>query len=112
MHANERRARASARWHILGTEMRARRVALGLTLRSLARAVGLSPSTLSLAERGGPVIGSDVIGVIACELLVDAATRERWASLAGHIPVDITDALAAHPEMWRAVRALLGLENP
>lgn len=54
----------SADFARLGAEIRARREALGLSLRALARRVDLSPSTLSLAERGGPVIGCDARGLV------------------------------------------------
>lgn len=94
----------------LGAEIRARRESLGVTLREMARAVGLSPSTLSLAERGGPVIGAEGVGAIASELRVDDATRERWLALSGRLPADLLAVLLAHPERWGDVRALFGCE--
>jgi hypothetical protein len=69
--------------------------------------VALSPSTLSLAERGGPVIGDGVLGAIASELHVDAITRRRWLALSGRLPTDLVAALLMHPERWDDVRALL-----
>lgn len=94
----------------LGAEIRARRESLGVTLREMARALGLSPSTLSLAERGGPVIGSVALGAIAAELRVDDATRDRWLALSGRLPDDLLALLLAHPERWSDVRSIFTCE--
>ncbi len=94
----------------LGAEIRTRRESLGVTLREMARTVGLSPSTLSLVERGGPVIGADALGAIAAELRVDDATRERWFALSGRLPADLLALLLAHPERWGDVRGLFTCE--
>lgn len=103
----------TARWHILGPEIRAAREARGETLRACARRFGLAPSTLSLAERGGPVLGADTIGALAAHLRVGEATRERWLALAGHLPADLLAALLAAPDRWGDVRRLLlGCQRP
>ena len=91
----------------LGVEIRARREALGLSLRALARRVDLSPSTLSLAERGGPVIGAAALTRILDVLAADRATRDRWEALSGRIPEDIERAVLSVPERWGDLRAWL-----
>ena len=91
----------------LGAEIRARRESIGLTLRELARRADLSPSALSLAERGGPVIGADALVRILDALTADQATRARWGALSGRIPEDIERAILDVPERWDDLRAWL-----
>lgn len=97
----------TTRWHILGPELRAAREATGATLRETARRLLLAPSTLSLAERGGPVLGRTTLLVLAHDYGVGTATAGRWLALAGHLPADLEGALLDHPERWDEVRALL-----
>ena len=78
-----------------------------MSLRELARRVDLAPSTLSLAERGGPVIGEGALDRLADALLVSAATRDRWLSLSGRMPDDIAQAVVAAPERWNDLRTWL-----
>lgn len=98
----------SARWHLLGPELRAARVATGATLRETARRLSLSPSALSLAERGGPVLGRAMLLELAEHYGTGKAVAPRWLALAGHLPGDLEGALLAQPERWDDVRALLG----
>ena len=91
----------------LGAEIRARRESTGMTLRELARRADLSPSALSLAERGGPVIGADALVRILDALTADQATRARWGALSGRIPEDIERAILDVPERWDDLRAWL-----
>ena len=91
----------------LGAEIRSRREALGLSLRELARRADLSPSALSLAERGGPVIGDAALIRIADALVADRPARDRWMALSGRIPVDIERAILDVPERWGDLRAWL-----
>ena len=95
----------------LGAEIRARRVSVGLTLRELARRADLSPSALSLAERGGPVIGCDALRRIADALAADRPTRDRWEAMSGRIPVDIERAILDVPERWGDLRAWLMVQR-
>ena len=95
----------------LGAEIRSRREALGLSLRELARRADLSPSTLSLAERGGPVIGCDALRRIADALAADRPTRDRWNAMSGRIPADIERAILATPERWGELRAWLMVQQ-
>lgn len=95
----------------LGAEIRARREATGLTLRELARRADLSPSALSLAERGGPVIGDAALIRIADALVADRPTRDRWMALSGRIPVDIERAILDVPERWGDLRAWLMVQR-
>ncbi len=94
-------------WHVLGPEMRVARNGKGLGLREAARQLGMSQSTLSLAERGGPVIGAETINLIARFYGLTDEGRERWLSLAGCLPGDIVRALLASPEQWPFIRRVL-----
>jgi transcriptional regulator with XRE-family HTH domain len=98
----------SARWHLLGPELRAAREATGATLRETARRLSLSPSTLSLAERCGPVLGRTMLLELAEHYGTGKAVATRWLALAGHLPADLESALLDHPERWDDVLALLG----
>ena len=101
------------RWNArcdLGAEIRARREALGKSLRQTARALRRSPGWLSDVEtaRGGwsrmsPATLDEVVGLLG----VDGATRDRWHSLAGYVEPGLLDALLADPQAWGDVRALL-----
>jgi len=95
----------------LGAEIRSRREALGLSLRELARRADLSPSALSLAERGGPVIGDAALIRIADALVADRPARDRWMALSGRIPADIERAILATPERWGELRAWLMVQR-
>lgn len=97
----------SARHVTLGTEIRGARAARGMTLRELARRADLAPSTLSLVERGGPVIGDAALVRICDALAANRPTRERWSALSGRIPDDIASAILAAPERWSDLRAWL-----
>lgn len=94
----------------LGAEIRARREALGRSLRQTARALRRSPGWLSDVEhardgrmRASPATLDEIIGLLG----VDAATHDRWHALAGHVAPDLVAALLDAPERWDAVRALL-----
>lgn len=100
------------RWHDLGPAIRAAREATGASLRECARHFGLSPSTLSLAERGGPVLGAETIEDLADHLGVGDDAKARWLAWAGHLPPDLTATLLAQPEAWGDVRALLAGRRP
>lgn len=95
----------------LGAEIRERREATGMSLRELARRADLSPSTLSLAEHGGPVIGDAALIRIADALAADRPTRDRWMALSGRIPVDIERAILDVPERWGDLRAWLMVQQ-
>lgn len=95
----------------LGAEIRARREATGMTLREFARRADLSPSTLSLGERGSPVFGREALQRIADALAADRATRDRWSALSGRIPEDLLRAILAAPERWDDLRAWLMVQR-
>lgn len=101
----------SADFARLGAEIRARRESLGLSLRELARRADLSPSTLSLVERGGPVIGEAALERIADAVLASAAMRDCWLSLSGRMPDDIAQSVVAAPERWNDLRAWLMVQR-
>lgn len=96
----------------LGGEIRDRRAAAGKTLRELARRADLAPSTLSLAERGGPVIGVEALTRVCDALALSKHTRDRWRALAGQMPTDIERAVLDAPERWDDLRAWLRGEVP
>lgn len=96
---------------LLGAEMRARREALGFTLRRAARACRRSPAWLSRVERGDTGPGTEGIGAMAGLLGINAATYDRWVALAGHMAPDLEAMLLAAPERWADVRALLTGES-
>jgi len=94
----------------LGAEIRARREALGRTLRQSARALRRSPGWLSDVEtaRGGwsrlsPSTLDEIVGLLG----VDSATHDRWHALAGHVEPSLLRVLLDAPERWAAVRAML-----
>lgn len=101
----------TAQWHILGPELRETRVARGESLRAAAAATGLSPSSLSVAERGGPVVGEATIVRLAAHYAVTPCVRDRWLALAGHVPADIVDAILAQPEKWPLLRRVLQFDG-
>jgi transcriptional regulator with XRE-family HTH domain len=90
----------------LGAEIRARREAIGLGLRELARIMRRSPTMLSDVETGKRIPGADHIAHLACELNA-LASVDRWYALAGHVDPELIAALLAAPERWGDVRALL-----
>lgn len=101
---------ATERRECLGAEIRARREAIGKSLRQTARALRRSPGWLSDVEtaRGGwsrmsPATLDEVVGLLG----VDGATHDRWHALAGYVEPGMLAALLAHPERWDDVRALL-----
>ena len=90
----------------LGAEIRARREAIGLGLRELARIMRRSPTMLSDVETGKRRPGADHIAHLACELNA-LASIDRWYALAGNVAPDLVAALLDAPERWADVRALL-----
>jgi len=101
-YAHVRGLAVTAQWHVLGPELRAAREATSVTLRAAAKALHLAPSTLSLAERGGPVLGRAMLLELARHYSLDRAAEERWLALAGHLPVavdvGVSGALASGAE--------------
>lgn len=97
----------------LGAEIRERREAIGRYLRQTARALRRSPGWLSDVEhardgrmRASPSTLDEIIGLLG----VDAATRDRWHALAGHVAPDLVATLLDAPERWGEVRAMLAGE--
>ena len=98
---------AQERREQLGAAIRARREALGVSLRQTARAVKRSPGWLSRVELGHETPGEDALERLALRLECEPAEQERWAALAGIIPRSLRAALCEHPERWGDVRAVL-----
>ena len=93
----------------LGETVRTRREALKLqygadyTLRSVATRAGLSPGAMSRIETGTLLPEDATLRRIALALDMDPGAL---LALAGRIPEDVSDALAARPELNALVRRL------
>ena len=109
----------------LGAEIRAAREAAGLSLRQLARRIGMSPGYVSDIETDRRVPALDTLDAIiaavdvpclsgdpacGCAECIPAITRERWLALSGRLPDDLLAALLASPARWGDVRAMLAGE--
>jgi transcriptional regulator with XRE-family HTH domain len=92
-----------------GREVAARREALGLSLRELARRLDLSPGYMSDIEHGRRAPSDDTLEGLL-HALECARERERWLALCGRLPGDLFELLVAHPERWGEVRAVLRAE--
>ena len=98
---------AQERREQLGAAIRARREALGVSLRQTARAVKRSPGWLSRVELGHETPGEDALERLALRLECEPATQAEWMAAAGIIPRSLRAALCEHPERWGDVRAVL-----
>jgi len=98
---------AQERREQLGAAIRARREALGVSLRQTARAVKRSPGWLSRVELGHETPGEDALERLALRLECEPEEQSRWMALAGIIPRSLRAALCEHPERWGDVRAVL-----
>jgi len=91
----------------LGELIRERRKAAGITMRELARWIGVSPSYLSAIEREIIVPRRALfVEFVAKEL---GESPDRFVHAAGLLPSDLVDGLKKHPEAWDKVRELIGL---
>ena len=96
----------------LGIEIRETRHRQKLTLRATAEMAGISPSLLSLIERGEHAPERDTVASLARALSVD---EDRWCVLAGKIPQDIElvfeqsfiSRTREEPEFLRTMRQIL-----
>lgn len=96
----------------LGAAIRAKREALGESLRQTARGVRRSPSWLSRVECGRETPGEEALERLALRLQCDRAEQDRWMGLAGIVPEALRRELVAHPERWDAVRVVLAGRRP
>ena len=92
-----------------GALVRERRLAKGLSLRKFAEMIGVSPTYLSLVEKGKverPPTAERVRKM--AELLGESP--DQWIALAGRVPDDLTDIIKSEPEaMPELLRAAKGL---
>lgn len=92
-----------------GTLLREKRLAKGHSLRKFAELVGISPTYLSLVEKGKverPPTAERVR--VMAELLGE--NTDQWIALAGRMPDDLTDIIKSEPEAMPALlRAAKGL---
>jgi len=80
-----------------GMTLRERRIAKGYSLRKFAELVGVSPTYLSLVERGeaeSPPTAERVRKM--AELLAENA--DQWIALAGRMPEDVAEIIKKNPE--------------
>ncbi len=92
-----------------GALIREKRLDKGLSLRKFAELVGVSPTYLSLVEKGKverPPTAERVRKM--AELLGERP--DQWIALAGRVPDDLTDIIKSEPEaMPELLRAAKGL---
>lgn len=91
----------------LGQLMVAARTRRGLSLRALARVLGMAPSHVSNVERGRMLPSAEMVRAICAALEVPETDRDRWYAAGEMLAPGMLDALLAHPERWREVRAVL-----
>lgn len=90
----------------LSSEIRRRREVAGLTLRSMAERVQVSPAYLSRVERGKVPPSDALVMTVARALGADA---EELLLLAGRVPANWRKAIAASPtRVVKALREALG----
>lgn len=92
-----------------GSTLRDRRLAKGYSLRKFAELVGVSPTYLSLVERGeaeSPPTAERVRRM--AELLGE--NPDQWIALAGRMPEDVAEIIKRQPEgMPALLRAARGM---
>ena len=92
-----------------GTLLRERRLAKGLSLRKFAELVGVSPTYLSLVEKGKVERPPTAERVRKMAELLDESP-DQWIGLAGRVPDDVTDIIKSEPEaMPELLRAAQGM---
>ena len=96
----------------LGQDLVARRREKGMTLRGVAREIGVSASLLSLIEQNKHTPSRNLLVNLAELLDADA---DRWCALAGTITPQAEAALAVlareDPEGYRFLRTLVERRN-
>lgn len=92
-----------------GTLVRQKRIDKGYSLRKFAELVGISPTYLSLVEKGKVERPPTVERVRKmAELLGESP--DQWIAMAGRVPDDLTQIIQSEPEaMPELLRAAKGL---
>ena len=89
--------------------MRDRRLAKGYSLRKFAELVGVSPTYLSLIERG-EAESPPTAERVRCMAELLGENPDQWIALAGRMPEDVADIIKKQPEgMPALLRAARGL---
>ena len=105
-----RRQRASSAAPTFGEVVRRRRLARGLSLRRLAHLLGVSPTYLSLVERGKAAPPTAARVARMAQLLDESA--DALIALAGRMPEDLPAIIRARPrEMAALLREASGLTS-
>lgn len=92
-----------------GMTLRERRVAKGYSLRKFAELVGVSPTYLSLVERGEAESPPTAERVRRMAELLDE-NADQWIALAGRMPEDVAEIIKKNPEgMPELLRAAQGM---
>lgn len=106
---SDRRQRSTQPRGPFGDLVLVARVACGMTLRGLARALDVAPSHISDVERGRRLPSRELVGDICRALAIPEADRDPWHAAAGLLGDGMLDALLARPERWGDVRRVLGV---
>lgn len=92
-----------------GSTLRDRRLAKGYSLRKFAELVGVSPTYLSLIERG-EAESPPTAERVRCMAELLGENPDQWIALAGRMPEDVADIIKKQPEgMPALLRAARGL---
>lgn len=92
-----------------GDLLRKRRLAKGLSLRKFAELVGVSPTYLSLVEKGKVERPPTAERIRKMAELLDESP-DQWIGMAGRVPDDVTDIIKSEPEaMPELLRAARGM---
>ncbi|MBW4721243.1 helix-turn-helix domain-containing protein [Saccharothrix obliqua] len=102
--------RTSPKSVALGAELRAARDNAGVTLRELAKRLGVDHSSLSRAESGERPPAPHVVLAILRALGVEGAERERIVDMS-RVPDDAVWMAVAIPDLRSQLSALLSLEQ-
>lgn len=92
-----------------GSLVRQKRVDKGYSLRKFAELVGVSPTYLSLVEKGKVERPPTAERVRKMEELL-GESPDQWIAMAGRVPDDLTEIIQSEPEaMPELLRAAKGL---
>lgn len=92
-----------------GTTLRQRRLEKGYSLRKFAAEVGISPTYLSLVERGEVERPPTAERIRKMAELLEA-NADEWIALAGRMPEDVPEIIKDAPvEMPALLRAMRGM---
>lgn len=94
-----------------GTLLRETRIAKGFSLRKFAEKVGVSPTYLSLVEKGKVERPPTAERVRVMAELLDE-NPDHWIALAGRMPDDVAEIIKNEPEQMPALLRALKNYSP